>query len=279
VRQHSSQGGGGGRGAPRGFENFIKRKGGGDKPKANPTKGAEAEAKPKPATPAGGDAGGGAGASTSKAPPASRAQPSSRKEGSSSSSSSAKSASSSTGGGGGGGKSRSGGDGGGGGGAFPDGPNARRLGWLLVGAGGLSMLMSLGPGSGNDGGGGGVGRSREITFVEFCSELVESGQVEKVVISNHSRANVYIRGEGAEEGELRYHFTIGSVDAFERRLDQVQRQLQIDTFDYIPVRAAASPLPAGRPLRAMHAMYAGALGRTGSPCPCGGACSACGGCG
>ena len=114
---------------------------------------------------------------------------------------------------------------------FPEGNNARTLYALLAGAGGLYLLSMVGPG-GNQ-----PGQTKEITFVDFCSQLVESGQVEKVVVANGTHAYVYMRSaeSGSGQGEAKYHFTIGSVDAFERRLEDVQRQLQIDTFDFIPV--------------------------------------------
>lgn len=127
------------------------------------------------------------------------------------------------------------------GGMFPSGKNAQTLAMLLAAAGGLSLLML----SGGNPNGTNV-RSEEITFVEFCSHLVDSGQVEKVVVANHSRVLVYVKNseDPGAEGELRYHFSIGSVDSFERRLDEVQKQRQRDTFDHIPVtyRQDISPL-------------------------------------
>ena len=83
-------------------------------------------------------------------------------------------------------------------------------------------------------------------MVEFCSQLVETQQVEKCIVADGSRVLVYMRTSEQPDapGELRYHFSIGSVDAFERRLDNVQRQLGHDTFEFIPVtyRTDISPL-------------------------------------
>ncbi len=115
---------------------------------------------------------------------------------------------------------------------LPQGQNKNTLYALLAGATGLYLVTMASPG------GSPPGQTREITFVDFCSQLVESGQVEKVVVANGTHAYVYMRsadGGSDGEGEAKYHFTIGSVDAFERRLEDVQRQLQIDTFDFIPV--------------------------------------------
>ena len=115
---------------------------------------------------------------------------------------------------------------------LPQGQNKRTLYGLLAGATGLYLVTMASPG------GTPPGQTREITFVDFCSQLVDSGQVEKVVVANGTHAYVYMRstdGGSDGQGEAKYHFTIGSVDAFERRLEDVQRQLQIDTFDFIPV--------------------------------------------
>ena len=119
-------------------------------------------------------------------------------------------------------------------GMFPEGKNAQTLVALLAGAGALSLLMLAGPGDGDSP----KGQTKEITFVDFCSQLVETGQVEKVVVANGTHAYVYMRTADAGSdapGEAKYHFTIGSVDAFERRMEDVQRQLKIDTFEFIPV--------------------------------------------
>jgi len=111
---------------------------------------------------------------------------------------------------------------------FPDGDNTRTLALLLGAAGTMAVLSTIGAG--------GTDKSKEITFVEFCNRLVESGEVEKVVVTNNSRANVYMKQDGSGESALKYHFSIGSVDVFERRLEEVQRQQNIDTFDFIAVQ-------------------------------------------
>lgn len=41
---------------------------------------------------------------------------------------------------------------------------------------------------------------------------------------------------GAVEGRHRYYFMIGSVDSFERKLDEAQRELGLSTSSHVPVK-------------------------------------------
>eukprot|EP01050_Picozoa_sp_SAG11_P022580 SAG11_NODE_4301_length_1963_cov_1.298820_2_plen_363_part_01 len=114
---------------------------------------------------------------------------------------------------------------------LPEGADNTRTLALLLGAAGTMSLLSMMGGSSGD-------KSKEITFVEFCSQLVTSGEVEKVIVSNNSRANVYMKPADGVSGDssLKYHFSIGSIEVFERRLEEIQRQQNIDTFEFIPVQ-------------------------------------------
>ena len=86
--------------------------------------------------------------------------------------------------------------------------------------------------------------SREITWQEFRTALLDKGLVDKLTVVNdkkvkvtlHSNATgqMYPPGEAAPRA-TRYYFTIGSVEAFERRLDEAQKELQIPSKDRIPV--------------------------------------------
>lgn len=40
---------------------------------------------------------------------------------------------------------------------------------------------------------------------------------------------------GAQRAQLRYHFNVGSVDSFERKLDEAQEDLGWDPANFIPV--------------------------------------------
>lgn len=82
---------------------------------------------------------------------------------------------------------------------------------------------------------------REITWEELTRDYLEKGNVAKIVIVNNSRALVYLNsGGGGPEGAHPYgggvvHFTLGSVESFERKLDQVQDALGVAINDRIPV--------------------------------------------
>ena len=84
---------------------------------------------------------------------------------------------------------------------------------MLVVAGDELLSVLLFVGGGNPNGDNTPGRTKEISFVEFSSQLVASGQVEKIVVANNSRVLVYMGTSQDSEstGELWYHFTIGSI--------------------------------------------------------------------
>jgi AFG3 family protein len=86
--------------------------------------------------------------------------------------------------------------------------------------------------------------SREITWQEFRTTFLDKGLVEKITIINSSRARVSLHREAvaamypdspAVHANFHYYFTIGSVEAFERKLDDAQHELNIPSSDRIPV--------------------------------------------
>ncbi|OCK77579.1 mitochondrial inner membrane AAA protease-like protein Yta12 [Lepidopterella palustris CBS 459.81] len=86
--------------------------------------------------------------------------------------------------------------------------------------------------------------SREITWQEFRTTFLDKGLVEKIVILNQSQAKVYLHREAvaamypespAVRGNFYYYFTIGSVEAFERKIDEAQNDLHIPSSERIPV--------------------------------------------
>jgi AFG3 family protein len=86
--------------------------------------------------------------------------------------------------------------------------------------------------------------SREITWQEFRTTFLDKGLVEKITIINASRAKVSLHREAvaamypdspAVHANFFYYFTIGSVEAFERKLDAAQFELNIPSSDRIPV--------------------------------------------
>ncbi|RKP02884.1 hypothetical protein CXG81DRAFT_6839, partial [Caulochytrium protostelioides] len=88
--------------------------------------------------------------------------------------------------------------------------------------------------------------AEQISWAEFRSSLLEKGYVERLQVINRSTVRVYLRsdaprpvGAGAAavttSGAAPYYFTIGSVDAFERSLDEAQAQLGIPANQRLPV--------------------------------------------
>ncbi|KAI1262451.1 ATP-dependent metallopeptidase Hfl [Xylariaceae sp. FL1019] len=87
---------------------------------------------------------------------------------------------------------------------------------------------------------------REITWQELRKNFLDKGLVEKMVVSGHT---VYVElnrdavqsvypDSAATRPGFRYHFSIASVDAFEKRLDDAQQELGIPSTDRIPVSYA-----------------------------------------
>ena len=90
------------------------------------------------------------------------------------------------------------------------------------------------------------GDTREITWQEFRTAFLDKGLVDKLTVVNdkvvkvtlHSNATGQMYPEGVPQRVTRgtrYYFSIGSVEAFERRLDEAQKELGIPSKDRIPV--------------------------------------------
>ncbi|WFD43574.1 Mitochondrial inner membrane m-AAA protease component [Malassezia psittaci] len=87
--------------------------------------------------------------------------------------------------------------------------------------------------------------SREITWQEFRSAFLEKGLVDRLVVVNRSKVQVYLHnnatggntsvGGNSMTNSPQYWFSVGSVEAFERNLDDAQRELQIPSNERIPV--------------------------------------------
>lgn len=86
--------------------------------------------------------------------------------------------------------------------------------------------------------------SREITWQEFRTTFLDKGLVEKLTVFNQSRVRVDVHREEvaqmhpdspAVHGNFHYYFSIGSVEAFERRLEDAQNELGIPSSERIPV--------------------------------------------
>ena len=86
--------------------------------------------------------------------------------------------------------------------------------------------------------------SKEITWQEFRTTFFDKGLVEKLTVSNRSRVRVDLHREStgamypespAQHSNFYYYFSIGSVEAFERKLDDAQDELGIPSQEKIPV--------------------------------------------
>ncbi|KAL6702549.1 AAA ATPase afg3 [Coniothyrium glycines] len=86
--------------------------------------------------------------------------------------------------------------------------------------------------------------TKEITWQEFRTTFLDKGLVEKIVILNGNRAKVHLHREAVASmypdspsvnQNFHYYFTIGSVEAFERKMDDAQYELGIPSSERIPV--------------------------------------------
>ncbi|CEP09595.1 hypothetical protein [Parasitella parasitica] len=80
--------------------------------------------------------------------------------------------------------------------------------------------------------------SRELTWQSFRSNLLDKGLVDRLEVLNRNRVRVYLRNEANSLGvppNASFYFSIGSVEAFERNLEQAQRELSIPSFERVPV--------------------------------------------
>lgn len=86
--------------------------------------------------------------------------------------------------------------------------------------------------------------SKDITFQEFKTTFFDKGLVDKLTVINSHRVRVDLHREAtgrmypespAQHGNFRYYFSIGSVEAFERQLEDAQNSLGIPSSERIPV--------------------------------------------
>jgi AFG3 family protein len=79
---------------------------------------------------------------------------------------------------------------------------------------------------------------RELTWQAFRAQLLDKGLVDRLEVINRNRVRVHLRNEAGSLGvplNTSFYFSIGSVDAFERSLDQAQRELGIPSSERVPV--------------------------------------------
>ena len=86
--------------------------------------------------------------------------------------------------------------------------------------------------------------SKDITFQEFKTTFFDKGLVDKLTVINRHRVRVDLHREAtgrmypespAQHGNFRYYFSIGSVEAFEKQIEEAQNSLGIPSSERIPV--------------------------------------------
>ncbi|KAF8898874.1 peptidase family M41-domain-containing protein [Infundibulicybe gibba] len=88
----------------------------------------------------------------------------------------------------------------------------------------------------------GESSSREITWQEFRTAFLDKGLVDKLTVVNGHKVRVKLHSNAtgamyptAPSGGGEFHFSIGSIEAFERKLDDAQSELGIPSHERIPV--------------------------------------------
>ncbi|QIW95502.1 hypothetical protein AMS68_001020 [Peltaster fructicola] len=86
--------------------------------------------------------------------------------------------------------------------------------------------------------------SRDITWQEFKTTFLDKGLVEKLVVVNKNKVRAYLLREQvasmypespASQPGFFYTFSIGSVEAFESKVDSAQNELGIPSSERLPV--------------------------------------------
>jgi len=90
-----------------------------------------------------------------------------------------------------------------------------------------------------------VANSKEITWQEFRTAFLDKRLVDKLVVLNRTKVRInlvsnatgtmYPDGTSGSPPRGNYYFSIGSVEAFERKLDAAQDELEIPSSERIPV--------------------------------------------
>lgn len=81
-----------------------------------------------------------------------------------------------------------------------------------------------------------MGLGTKISFQDFRKDLLAKGVVEKVeVIKSRQVAVVRLRPDARVLGHSSFYFPIGSIDSFEKNMEQAQRDLGIDPMHFISI--------------------------------------------
>ncbi|KAG8825696.1 AAA ATPase afg3 [Serendipita sp. 400] len=81
---------------------------------------------------------------------------------------------------------------------------------------------------------------KEITWQEFKTAFLDKRLVDKLIVINRSKVRIQLHSNATgtmptNSGNHVYYFSIGSVEAFERKLDAAQDELEIPPSERVPV--------------------------------------------
>lgn len=84
---------------------------------------------------------------------------------------------------------------------------------------------------------------KEITWQDFRTGFLDKGLVEQLTVVNRNRVRIHLNSDATDQAYpdsaasngLSYYFSIGSIEAFERKLDEAQSELRIPSNQRIPV--------------------------------------------
>lgn len=107
-------------------------------------------------------------------------------------------------------------------------------GWQTVALGIVAaatfMLMGASVGSNEE----------EISFQEFKKKYLMTGNVDKITIIDKTKARVHVHS-GATATPI--FFNIGSVDSFERQMEDIQKELGVPPSEMIPIQYTSNESP------------------------------------
>lgn len=73
--------------------------------------------------------------------------------------------------------------------------------------------------------------STEISWQEFVRDFLMKGRVESLNVHNKS----YVRVKCSDDPLRYYYFRIGSVESFERNMEEIQNKMNVDVLNRIPI--------------------------------------------
>jgi AFG3 family protein len=80
----------------------------------------------------------------------------------------------------------------------------------------------------------------EITLQDFVRDVLPSGRVDRIVVTNKTRADVYVKGESGSSRKAYTFSIVGGVEQMEREIERAEIELGIDVYRSAPVVYAES---------------------------------------